>query len=88
MKLGKSVGALAATSVLIVAIAACQKTEGPAERAGKEIDQTSEKVEQKFDAAGNKIEKAADKTGEQLDKAGDKIKDAVKPATQDNTKKY
>lgn len=86
MKFGKTVGSIVVTGVLLLALAACQK-EGPAERAGKEIDQTAETVGKKVDAAGNKVERAAEKTGDALENAGGKIKDAVTPETQDNTKK-
>lgn len=79
MKFGKTVSTVVVASALLLALAACQKTEGPAERAGKEIDNTSEKVGQQFDAAGNKIERAAEKTGDALETAGDKVKDAVTP---------
>jgi hypothetical protein len=52
---------VAATSL---AMAACQPKEGPAERAGKSVDNAAEK-------AGNQIEKAGDK-------AKDAINDAKK----------
>lgn len=37
-----------------LAVSACQPAEGPAERAGKAIDQTAEKI-------GDQVDKAADK---------------------------
>jgi hyperosmotically inducible protein len=54
-------------AVVVLSMAACQK-EGPAERAGKAIDQSAEKV-------GEKVENATDKAGEALERAGDKIKE-------------
>ncbi len=60
------------SALLIVGLAACDRP-GPAESAGKKLDQA-------FDQAGNKIadtaDKAADKLGEQGDKADIGIKDA------------
>lgn len=58
-------------SVMIVfAIIGCKK-QGPAENAGKKIDNAIEKADQKID-------KAAEKTGDKLEDAGDKVKDATK----------
>ncbi len=48
-----------AMSVLVLGLAACEKKEGPAERAGKAIDQTVEKAGQQIEKAGQKIEDAA-----------------------------
>ncbi len=60
------------STLLLVGLAACDRP-GPAENAGKKLDQA-------FDHAGNKIadtaDKAADKLGEQGDKADIGIKDA------------
>jgi uncharacterized protein HemX len=47
------------------------KQEGPAETAGKKIDNAVEKT-------GEALEKAGEKTGDALEKAGDKIEDTVK----------
>lgn len=71
MKLGKIVGAVMVMSALLVVLPGCQKKEGPAERAGKELDMAVEK-------AGNEVDKAAEKVGEQVEKAGDNIQDAAK----------
>jgi hypothetical protein len=59
MKFGKTVGAALATAVLLAALGACQKQEGPAERAGKEVDKASEKVGQQVEKAGESIQDAA-----------------------------
>ena len=60
------------STLLLVGLAACDRP-GPAENAGKKLDQA-------FDHAGNKIadtaDKAAEKLGEQGDKADIGIKDA------------
>lgn len=71
MKLRMTMGAAVAMTALLAALAGCQKQEGPAETAGKKIDQTVEK-------AGEKIEEAKEKVGETLEKAGAKLKDATK----------
>lgn len=54
--------------VLGAALAGCESSEGPAERAGKQIDQAAEK-------AGDTIDEAVDKTGEQIEEAGDAIRE-------------
>ncbi len=51
-----------------VVLAGCQQHEGPAEKAGKKIDQTVEK-------AGDAVDKAADKTGDAIKDAGDAVKE-------------
>jgi hypothetical protein len=57
-----------ATALLAgVFLVGCER-EGPAERAGKQID---ESVEQ----AGKKLEQAAQDAGERLDQAGENIRD-------------
>jgi predicted small secreted protein len=50
--------ACVAAAVLVAGLSACQK-EGPAERAGKEIDKTVEKAGQQIEKAGEKIQDAA-----------------------------
>lgn len=57
MKTRKTVVAAVVGAVLIAGISGCKK-EGPAERAGKEIDRTVEKFEKEMDKAGQKIEEA------------------------------
>ena len=52
MKLGKTVSAALVVGVLFAALSGCQKQEGPAERAGREVDKAVEK------AGGQQIEKA------------------------------
>lgn len=42
-------------------LAACQKKEGPAEKAGKKIDQTMEKMGNQIEDAGDKVKDATDK---------------------------
>lgn len=71
MKMNRLMGSAVAMSALVLALSACQKQEGPAEKAGKEIDQASEK-------AAEQLKEAADKLGQQLEKAGEKMQDASK----------
>lgn len=52
------------SSVLLVGaflavLAGCQKEEGPAEKAGQEIDKATEKVGQQVEKAGERIKDAA-----------------------------
>jgi predicted small lipoprotein YifL len=50
-----------AAMVLVATLAACEQKEGPAERAGKEIDKAVEKAGQHIDRAGEKIQEQAKK---------------------------
>jgi hypothetical protein len=50
-------------------LSACQK-EGPAERAGKALDQSAER-------AGEKMEDATDKAADALKRSGEKAKDKL-----------
>ncbi len=58
-KIRNSVSAVLAVTILIMGLSACEKKEGPAERAGKEIDKTVEKAGQQLEKAGQKIQDAA-----------------------------
>jgi lysozyme family protein len=51
--------AAAAIGALIAGLSGCQKQEGPAEHAGKEIDKAIGKVGQNIEKAGEKIQDAA-----------------------------
>jgi predicted acylesterase/phospholipase RssA len=57
--IGKTVVAALAMGALIGALSACEKKEGPVERAGKEIDKAVDKVGQQVEKAGEKIQDAA-----------------------------
>lgn len=59
MKLREKVGAAVVMSVLLVALSGCQKPEGPAEHAGKELDKAMGNVGQQIEKAGDKIQDAA-----------------------------
>lgn len=58
-KFGKNVMTALLSSVLIAGLSACQKEEGPAERAGKAMDNAVEKAGEKIEKAGEKIQDAA-----------------------------
>ena len=60
--IGKTVVAALAIGALIGALSGCEKKEGPAERAGKEIDKAVDKVGQQVEKAGEKIQDAASGT--------------------------
>ncbi|MBF8177941.1 hypothetical protein [Herminiimonas contaminans] len=47
-----------ATGIMALSLSACHK-EGPAEKAGKEMDKTMDKAGQQIEKAGEKIENAA-----------------------------
>lgn len=59
MRLSNSAIAAAAIGALIAGLSGCQKQEGPAEHAGKEIDKVVGKVGQNVEKAGEKIQDAA-----------------------------
>jgi hypothetical protein len=58
-KIHKHLSAGLALSILIVGLSACDKKEGPAERAGKELDKAVESAGQKLEKAGQQIQDAA-----------------------------
>ncbi len=64
-------GFLVFCSVMIIASFTACKKEGPAERAGKSIDETAEK-------AGKQIDKTTEKAGDKIEDAGKKLKESVK----------
>ena len=58
-KIRNRVWAGLAMSILIVSLCACEKKEGPAERAGKQIDKAVENAGQQVEKAGQQIQNAA-----------------------------
>jgi hypothetical protein len=58
-RIRNSIAAGLAMSILIVGLSACEKKEGPAERAGKEIDKTIDKAGQQLEKTGQQIQDAA-----------------------------
>jgi hypothetical protein len=59
MEFKKRTTAAFAVSALMLALSGCQKQEGPAESAGKEIDKAAQKAGDKIEKAGDKIQDAA-----------------------------
>lgn len=47
-----------AASILILGLAACEKKEGPAERAGKEVDKAVQNAGQQIEKMGQQIQDA------------------------------
>ena len=59
MKLGKTVSVAMVMSALLVALAGCQQQEGPAEQAGKNVDNAVDKAGEQIEKAGDSIQDAA-----------------------------
>lgn len=59
MKLQKFIGIAIVISALIAALAACQREPGPAEKAGKAVDNATEKAGQQIEKAGDNMQDAA-----------------------------
>jgi len=70
-KIRRSVLAVLVLGAFVAVLPGCKKNDGPAERAGKEIDKAADKT-------GEQINKAVDKAGEKMEKAGEKMRDAAK----------
>ncbi len=58
-KIRNSIAAALAMSVLMVGLSACEKKEGPAERAGKAVDKAVDSAGQKLEKAGQDVQDAA-----------------------------
>lgn len=71
MKVAENLKLIGVTTLLIAGLAACDKP-GPAETAGKNIDQAADKVGEKMGEAADKV---GDKLGAQSAKAGVAIDD-------------
>lgn len=59
MKLAKTINAALIMGTLVVALSACDMNEGPAEEAGKKVDEATEQAGEKIEEAGEKIQDAA-----------------------------
>lgn len=59
IKFRKTVSTALAISVFLAALPGCEKHEGPAEHAGKEVDKAVEKAGQQVEKAGENIQDAA-----------------------------
>lgn len=58
-KIGSIIGAVLAAGILVGGLAACEKKEGPGERAGKQLDKAVETTGKKIEEAGEKVQDAA-----------------------------
>jgi len=59
MKFGKQCSVVLLAAALGVGLVACDKREGPMEKAGKQVDQAADKAGQKVEQAGEKMQDAA-----------------------------
>lgn len=59
MKSLKTLNTVLFISVLLVGLSGCQKPEGPAEKAGKSLDNATEQLGEKVEDAGDAIQDAA-----------------------------
>ena len=57
--LAKMLGVALLIGILFMTLPGCEKQEGPAESAGKQVDQTVEKVGEKIEKAEDAIQDAA-----------------------------
>ena len=70
MNISKRILLAGAAMILTIGLAACDKKEGSAERAGESIDRATDRV-------GDKMDEASKNLGEQGEKVGDAIDDAA-----------
>jgi len=59
MKFSKQLAVGLTTILLMAALSACQKQEGPVEQAGKKVDEAAKKTGEQIEKAGDKIQDAA-----------------------------
>jgi hypothetical protein len=87
--LNKTTSVFIASAMLLVTLAACQKTEtapakGPAEQAGAQLDAAAAKAREKInevgESAGKALQKAGEKGGEAVKKGGEQLEQASKEA--------
>ncbi len=63
MKVSNTVSTALIMGALLVALSGCDRHEGPAEKAGKSVDQAAEQAGEKIEEAGEKIQEAAQGDG-------------------------
>ena len=59
MKPGKTLSTALIMTALLASLSGCQKQEGPAEKAGRQVDKAVESVGQQVEKAGDAIQDAA-----------------------------
>ena len=80
MSLYKTLSFVVCAGSLVVMLGGCER-EGPAERAGKELDKAMEepsKAEGPAERMGKQVDKAVEATGEAMKEAGEKVREATK----------
>jgi len=70
MRFKRTAGTIAVIIATLVTVTACKKAEGPAEKAGRELDNAVTK-------AGAKVNEAMETAGKKMEKAGEEIQDAT-----------
>jgi len=58
-KISRSIISALVLGILVAGMSGCQKKEGPAEKAGKEMDKAAEKAGQQIEKIGEKIKDTA-----------------------------
>jgi hyperosmotically inducible protein len=79
MKMNERWKLIGISMMLVVGLAACDKP-GPAESAGKTIDDTADAAGQKLGRAADKVEEAADKAAEKMGEKSDQARVALDDA--------
>lgn len=64
----RTLGTLALSSLLVASFGACKKEEGPAEKMGRQIDESMQK-------AGEQLDESVEKAGQELQKMGEAMQD-------------
>ena len=82
MKFIQTVSTFLIVSACFFALPGCQKSEGPMEKAGKEVDQAVENFGEPkagpLEQAGQAFDDTAEKAGEKIEQAGEHVQDAAK----------
>lgn len=76
----RTVIAILSVALLSLGPLGCQKEEGPAEKAGKEIDQAIGSAEKKLQEAAGKLKESAEQLDKKIDK---KVKSGTEKAAQE-----
>ena len=81
----KSLISLITIGTLALCLNACGKPEGPAEKAGKEVDKAmqnaGEKVDKAMQSTGQEVDKAVQSAGQKIEQVGEKVQETAKDAT-------
>jgi hypothetical protein len=58
--------------MLTMMTVACER-EGPAEKAGEQVDKTMEKAGEQMEESGEKVDKTLEQTGKQMEESGEQL---------------